>query len=108
MKNTFLIAIAAIVGVFLSVYLIQTFVIVNAPMQGKVNKAVANAQRDGYVATDSYVNGKNSELTQMIYEYNINKDEAVKTAMLGRIKEVASTVDNSLLSPSVQQFLRDH
>lgn len=107
MKN-FAMFIGILLGAILAVYLVQSFVIVNAPMQGKVNKAVANAEREGYVATDSYINGKNSELTQFIYEYNTSKDEAVKVALLGRIKESASTVDNSKLSPSVQDFLRSH
>ena len=64
----------------------------------------ANAEREVFVHTNSYIQGKTDYIGRLRYEYQ-TADEGHKAALKSLILSEASTVDNTLLPPDTQTFL---
>ena len=96
------IGIAAVAGLIVVGIVAQTIGIANFSYFGAKQ---ANAERNVMVNSTSYIQGKNQILSQYIYQFDNDKNEIDRIAIKGRIRDEVSTVDKSLLSPSVQQGL---
>lgn len=67
--------------------------------------AKADANRQVYEQSSSYVLGKTQELTRMRHEYSTAKTDQDKEAMRQLIIDTASTVDNSKLPTELRSFV---
>lgn len=65
----------------------------------------ANAERQVFEQTQSYVQGKVEYLTRLRYEYKTSVDPAQKKALGQLVIDEASTIDNSKLSYDLQVFI---
>ena len=61
----------------------------------------ANVQREVFINTNSYIQGKDSQLTTLCFQYQ-TADAGHKPALATYIRGEASSVDMTKLSPNVQ------
>ena len=66
----------------------------------------ANAQREVFVNTNSYIQGKTDYLSRLRMEYTTSKDPDQKAALKTLILTEASNVDNSKLPTDLQGFIQ--
>jgi len=66
---------------------------------------MANAQRQVFENTQSYVQGKVDYLTRLRFEYQTATDESRKAALRTMIITEAAQVDNDKLPPDLQAFI---
>ena len=67
----------------------------------------ANAQREVFVNTNSYIQGKTDYLSRLRFEYQASKDADQKAALRTLILTEASNVDNSKLPIDLQGFIQN-
>jgi hypothetical protein len=65
----------------------------------------ANAQRQVFENTQSYVQGKTEYLTRLRFEYQASTDDSRKAALRTLILTEAAQVDNDKLPPDLQAFI---
>jgi hypothetical protein len=65
----------------------------------------ANAEREVFVNTNSYIQGKTDYLSRLRLEYQTSKDADQKAALRTLILTEASNVDNSKLPTDLQGFI---
>jgi hypothetical protein len=65
----------------------------------------ANAEREVFVNTNSYIQGKTDYLSRLRLEYQTSKDADQKAALRTLIITEASNVDNSKLPANLQGFI---
>ena len=65
----------------------------------------ANAERQVFVNTNSYIQGKTDYLSRLRLEYSTSKDSDEKAALKNLIITEASNVDNSKLPPDLAGFI---
>jgi hypothetical protein len=65
----------------------------------------ANAEREVFVNTNSYIQGKTDYLSRLRFEYQSSKDESQKAALRTLILSEAANVDNSKLPTDLQGFI---
>jgi hypothetical protein len=65
----------------------------------------ANAERQVFVNTNSYVQGKTDYLSRLRYEYQSTKDERQKSALRSLIISESSNVDITKLPTDLQGFI---
>lgn len=65
----------------------------------------ANAEREVFVNTNAYVQGKTVYLTRLRLAYKTSDSEAQKSALKDTILTEASTVDNEKLPVDLQVFI---
>lgn len=68
---------------------------------------IADAERNTYENSVSYVQGKAQELAKYKREYEAAKDETDRKALRGLILHTASTVDMSKMPAYLRTFVRD-
>lgn len=66
----------------------------------------ANAQREVFVNTNSYIQGKTDYLSRLRLEYTTSKDPDQKAALKTLILSEAVNVDNSKLPMDLQGFIQ--
>jgi hypothetical protein len=66
----------------------------------------ANAEREVFVNTNAYIQGKTDYLSRLRLEYTTSKDEDQKAALNTLILTEASNVDNSKLPIDLQGFIQ--
>jgi hypothetical protein len=67
----------------------------------------ANAEREVFVNTNSYIQGKTDYLNRLRFEYTSSKDTEQKAALKTLILSEASNVDNSKLPNDLQGFIEN-
>ena len=65
----------------------------------------ANAEREVFVNTNSYIQGKTDYLSRLRLEYQTSKDPDQKAALKTLVLTEASNVDNSKLPTDLQGFI---
>jgi hypothetical protein len=65
----------------------------------------ANAEREVFVNTNSYVQGKTDYISRLRFEYQSSKDADQKAALRTLILTEAANVDNSKLPADLQAFI---
>ena len=65
----------------------------------------ANAEREVFVNTNSYIQGKTDYLSRLRFEYQSSKDSDQKAALRTLILSEAANVDNSKLPADLQGFI---
>jgi hypothetical protein len=65
----------------------------------------ANAQREVFVNTNSYIQGKTDYLNRLRFEYVASKDADQKASLRTLILSEAANVDNSKLPIDLQAFI---
>jgi hypothetical protein len=65
----------------------------------------ANAEREVFVNTNSYIQGKTDYLSRLRFEYQSAKDADQKAALRTLILSEAANVDNSKLPTDLQGFI---
>lgn len=102
--------ISPLLMVFVAIILTFLVIWISARAGTAIYKDVAprqvEAEREVYVNTPSYINGKNEILMKYISEYKQAVSTQDKNAIRDQILNEASTVDIDKLNPQVREFIK--
>jgi hypothetical protein len=105
-KDTLTVVLTYIVGIVLAVVVVWGLGRVSTMIYRDVAPRQAEAEREVYVNTPSYINGKNEILMKYMSEYNKAKTEQERNALKDTILNEASTVNIDKLQPNIRSFIQ--
>jgi hypothetical protein len=95
-----------VIGIVVAVLLIWGVGRLSVTMYRDIAPKRAEAEREVYVNTPSYINGKNEILMKYMSEYNKAKTDQERNALKETILNEASTVDINKLNPTIRSFIQ--